>query len=97
LGLPIRRVSDSNHGERLGSGLEKACASGGKAPKAKALGLVEYWSEYLVVRIVNNTVCEEKVTHDNCPVHSSFTPAGIIMMADSVWLTFGDHLAPARR
>jgi hypothetical protein len=73
--------------------LEKACAITG----ANALGAVGYWSEYLVVRIVSNTVCEEKVTHDNCPVHSSFTPAGIIMMADIVRLTFGDHLAPACR
>jgi hypothetical protein len=97
LGLPIRRVSDSDHGGRPGNGPDKPSASRAKAARVKALGFVEYWSEYLVVRIANNPVCEEKVTHDNCPVHSSFTPTGIIMMADSVWLTFGDHLAPACR
>jgi hypothetical protein len=32
-----------------------------------------------------------------CSVHSPFTPAGLILMAEFVPLTFGDQRAPARR
>src|ERR1035437_2724339 len=41
--------------------------------------------------------CEQKVTLRCVPVHSPFTPAGLILMADIVQLTFGGQLAPARR
>jgi hypothetical protein len=40
--------------------------------------------------------CEEKVTFGLCSVHSPFTPAGFILMAE-MQLTLGGKLAPARR
>jgi hypothetical protein len=40
---------------------------------------------------------EEKVTLRGRSVHSPFTPAGLILMADIVQLTCGGQRAPARR